>query len=368
MAESEIAKRAAFDLVRYAQVWEDADVLLAGLRVRPGETVVSIASAGDNALALLTADPKRVIAIDLSQAQINCLELRRGAYRALDHVGLLELIGSRASKRRAELLDKSLAAVPANVRHEQFWNDRRNEIIAHGLGGIGKFESYFRLFRTRVLPLVHSKATVEGLLEHRPPKERERYFDRRWNSWAWRALLRLFFSRAVMGRLGRDPSFFAFVKGSLAEQVADKTRQALTEQDPAANPYLAWILTGEHRSALPLALRKEHFEVIRSRLDRIELLCAPIETFVRSGEKANAFNLSDIFEYMSEPAFEALYGELLSAAHPGARLLYWNMMVPRSVPDRFSSRVARNAALEGELKAVDKAFFYSDLVVAEVAR
>ena len=69
---SEAAARADFSAIRYAQVWEDADVLLAGLDVQPGDTCVSIASAGDNALALLTKDPARVIALDLSPAQIAC--------------------------------------------------------------------------------------------------------------------------------------------------------------------------------------------------------------------------------------------------------------------------------------------------------
>jgi S-adenosylmethionine-diacylglycerol 3-amino-3-carboxypropyl transferase len=52
---TEIAGRAAFDLIRYAQVWEDADILVDALRPGAGDTVVSIASAGDNALALLAA-------------------------------------------------------------------------------------------------------------------------------------------------------------------------------------------------------------------------------------------------------------------------------------------------------------------------
>ena len=50
-----ILERTGVSVVRYAQVWEDADVLLAGLDVRPGDACVSIASAGDNTLALLTA-------------------------------------------------------------------------------------------------------------------------------------------------------------------------------------------------------------------------------------------------------------------------------------------------------------------------
>src|SRR6476646_3842988 len=102
-AGSEGAANADFSDIRYAQCWEDADVLLEGLDVQPGDVCLSIASAGDNALALLTRDPARVVALDLSPAQLACLELRVGAYRNLAHGELLELIGSRPSDRRAAL-------------------------------------------------------------------------------------------------------------------------------------------------------------------------------------------------------------------------------------------------------------------------
>ena len=60
-----IAARADFSEVRYAQCWEDADVLLAALNIQPQQTCLSIASAGDNTLAMLSRAPAKVIAIDL---------------------------------------------------------------------------------------------------------------------------------------------------------------------------------------------------------------------------------------------------------------------------------------------------------------
>jgi hypothetical protein len=50
-----IEDRARFDLVRYANVWEDAEVLCAALAPAAGRRLLSIASAGDNAFALLAA-------------------------------------------------------------------------------------------------------------------------------------------------------------------------------------------------------------------------------------------------------------------------------------------------------------------------
>ena len=78
---NDLAARMDFSDIRYGQVWEDADVLLDGLDVQPGGTYLSVASAGDNALALLVRNPAHVIAVDLSPAQLACLELRVAAFR-----------------------------------------------------------------------------------------------------------------------------------------------------------------------------------------------------------------------------------------------------------------------------------------------
>src|SRR6187551_3020257 len=144
-------------VVRYAQVWEDADVLLAGLDVRPGDACVSIASAGDNTLALLTKQPSRVVAIDVSAAQLACLELRVAAYRTLQHDQLLELIGSRPSARRASLFAQCRPLLSSAAR--AFW-DVRGRAIEGGIGGAGRFERYFAVFRQWVLPVIHDRGTV----------------------------------------------------------------------------------------------------------------------------------------------------------------------------------------------------------------
>src|SRR5206468_952893 len=100
---SEIARQVDFSRIRYGQCWEDADVLLEGLAIRPEHVCLSIASAGDNTLALLSRGPQRVIALDFNPAQIACLELRVAAYRELNHRELLTLMGSIPGEDRASL-------------------------------------------------------------------------------------------------------------------------------------------------------------------------------------------------------------------------------------------------------------------------
>lgn len=364
MSTAEIASRARFDAIRYAQLWEDADVLADALGRQSGKTLVAICSAGDNALAMLLLDPARIVAIDLSAAQTACLHLRVAAYGRLDHAAFLELMGSRASGRRGTLLDAVMLDLEASM--QAFWTARRDAVIAYGAGGVGKFERYFRILRQYLLPLVHSRATVDDVFTPRSRSARAAFLATRWNNRRWRWLLRLFFSNAVMGRVGRDPSFFDHVQGSLADHVASRLEHAVVDLDPTQNPYLHWILKGDHGAALPLAWREEHYATIRSRLDRLDIRTGALEALLESGLKIDGFNLSDIFEYMGEDTFAAVYGRVLAAANPGARLVYWNMMVARHAPTQLADRVRR---LEPEIargKAADKAFFYSDFLVEEV--
>jgi S-adenosylmethionine-diacylglycerol 3-amino-3-carboxypropyl transferase len=365
---SEIAEKADFSTIRYAQVWEDADVLLAGLDLQPGDRCLSIAAAGDNTLALLARAPARVIALDLNPAQLFCLELRVAAYRALDHSQLLALMGSRPCADRAALYQRCRPLLGLAAR--AFWDGQLAAINRYGLGGVGRFERYFRLFRSWLLPLVHDQQTVRQLLAPRAAPARRAFFEHEWQNWRWRLLVRFFFSQQLMGKVGRDPAFFAYVDGDFAAHVTSKIRQGLCTLDPATNPYLHWILTGTHGAALPFALRAENFASIRRNLDRLEWHLLSVEEYTArcrvDGMRINKFNLSNIFEYMSETNYAALLEQLLRISAPKARLLYWNMMVPRQCPPALRTQLQPLRALAEELLAQDKAIFYSALQIEEV--
>lgn len=365
---TEVADRADFSRIRYAQVWEDADLLLEGLALPAGGHAISIASAGDNALALLLRDPASVVAVDMNPAQLACLRLRVAALRCLEHEELLGLVGSRPmpAAERTALYRRCRPALAEDAA--RFW-DAHPAAIAGGIGHAGKFERYFALFRRRLLPLVHGRRRIEALLEGNAERDRrEAFYEQYWNTFRWRLLFRLFFSRRVMGMLGRDPAFFQYVEGRVADRIMERVRHALVELNPADNPFLAWILAGEHRRALPAWLRPENTAVIRERLDRLRLFHGSLEAWFsrHPGQRFHAFNLSDIFEYMSEENTAALLGRCADAAHPGARLAYWNMLVPRARPGALAHRIRPLAEEASALHDRDKAFFYSRFVLEEV--
>lgn len=355
------------DRLLYAQCWEDQAILRRALVVRPGDDVLSIASAGDNTFALLLDDPASVTAVDRNTTQIQLIRLKMAALATLDREDTVELLGAAPSRRRKALYAALRAALPDAAR--AFWDgEEPQRWLARGVLGVGKFERYLSLFRERVLPLVHGRATVERLAGLDDREEQERFYRDVWDTRRWRVLFRIFFGRRVMGRIGRERAFFAHVDaGSVGDAFRERARWALTEIPVRTNPYLSWILTGEHRATrlLPPYLQPGHYETVAARLDRVRLVADGLTEHLADGapSRFDGFNLSDVFEYMDEAQTEALFHAIAHAGRPGARLCYWNLLVPRERPDTLAHLIERDAERAAALHAEDRAFFYGKLVV-----
>jgi len=359
-----IEQRASFDLIRYANCWEDADILCEALRPHPGARILSVASAGDNALALL-AEGAEVVAADLSIAQLSCVELRCAAFRRLEYEEVLAFLGVGPDDNRLHTyarLENDLSP-----RAKSYWKNQQRQ-VSDGVIHAGKFEAYFRLFRTRILPLIHSRRTIDRLLEDKKADARKSFYDKNWNNLRWRFLFHAFFSRFVMGRLGRDPEFFRYVEGSVSDRILERTKYALTVLPTHENPFLDYILTGNFSRRLPCYLRPDRFEAVRDGLDRLTLFHGSIEKAgcAHRGSGFDGFNLSDIFEYLDPTTCRELYSELIAVARPGSRLAYWNTFVPRRCPPELADRVTPLTELSERLLARDLAFFYCSFFVDEV--
>jgi S-adenosylmethionine-diacylglycerol 3-amino-3-carboxypropyl transferase len=363
---SEIAARVDFSRIRYAQCWEDADVLLEALAIEPGDRCFSVCSGGDNSLSMLSRGPGEVLAVDLSAAQTACLKLKIAGFRVLPHAELLELAGIAPSARRAVLYQRLRGALPPDAR--RYW-DANIKTLERGLASSGRFETYLALFRRWVLPLVHSRACREKLFVPRSAAERRAWYDTVWDNRRWRALFRLFFSRPVLGRLGRDPAFFTYVEGGAAAPLLRRAEHGLVDLDPSRNPYLQWIGFGRHRTALPHVWRPENFAPIRDHVDRLRVEVASVEDALAAAADASIdrFNLSDIFEYLSPGACEAVFDDVARSGRRGGRIVYWNLLAPRRRPERLAGRLRALDDSSRTLHERAATFFYGALHVDEVA-
>jgi len=362
----QVTRRAKCPDIRYAQVWEDADVLLEALDIQPDNECVSIASAGDNALAMLAKGPRRVIALDPNLAQLACLALRVAAFRTLTHRELLEFSGACPSEQRETLYDRVRKALESSA--QRFW-DARRMLLSQGFCHGGQFERGFRIYRKRILPFLHSQKTITALLTPRARNGRITFYETQWNTWRWRLYYRLFFSSLVVERLGRDPSFIWHLKKSMATQFFARERHVFTELDPSENPYLWWVLRGEY-GPLPFWLREENFVPIRVHLDRLEIRQIPIEDFLAEPRNVGAWrikwNLSNLFDYTSAKQTETIFSTIASCSATGSRLAYWGTLALRTLPTALRMRIHPLEALSARLHAHDKAFYFNRFTVEEI--
>ena len=89
----------AFRGLVYAQIWEDPDVDMTALQIRPDSRIIAIASGGCNVLSYLTADPEAITAVDLNTAHIALNKLKLAAAQHLPDHAHFRRVSSPASTR-----------------------------------------------------------------------------------------------------------------------------------------------------------------------------------------------------------------------------------------------------------------------------
>lgn len=364
LVKSEVEEYAKFDIIRYAQVWEDADILIKALNINENDNILSIASAGENAISLLTKNPNKVYAIDLNINQMVCIELKKVAYKFLSYDECMKLIGVFECKNRLKIYEKIKKELSENTRK---YFDSNIEIIEKGIINAGKFEHYFQIFGKKILPIIHNKKIRQELLNKKTKKERYEFYEKKWNNARWKLLFRVFFSKTVMGKLGRDKAFFRYVNVNVPERILQRTKYALTELDTSENSYLHYIINGKYENVLPLAYRKENFETIKNNIDNLVLLAESVESFLERDDidYISKYNLSDIFEYMDDSQMCKIFEKIFTKSPSGTRVAYWNMLADKRASKYFENLEFKETESENLLKQ-DKAFFYSKFIIEEI--
>lgn len=354
-----IDRQVKFDFIRYANCWEDAEVLLEGLQVQPGARIVSVASAGDNTFSLLTTNPALVVAVDINPAQLYLVELKKVAFQTLAYHELLQFLGVQQGINRLQVYQQLRPNLDKPA--QQFW-DNRSHLIESGVIYAGKFERYFKFFRKWVLPFIHSRQTNLLLFQAKAADEQNRFYHNKWNNIRWRLFFRAFFSEWVLGRFGRDPRFLKEVEIPVASFIFNQAAQHLQTEAAQQNYFLRFIHLGHFGSTLPHYLQPQHFNTIRQNLSNLQLVHGYVQQTFTSPGYFDYFNLSNIFEYMPQNEFQKIASNIAEAAAPGARLAYWNLMVPRRLSLLKEQSFLYDEPASQKLTRLDKGFFYKEFI------
>jgi S-adenosylmethionine-diacylglycerol 3-amino-3-carboxypropyl transferase len=358
-----------FQRIVYSQCWEDPVVAAEGLELGAEDDLLCLTSAGCNVLALSLSRPKSIIALDFSAAQNALLELKIAALRKLSYHEYVAFLGARKGADRVKTYRRRIRPELRDEARVHF--DMHEKAIANGIIHAGRFQKYLQTFRRRLLPLMHNRATVEDIMSLTDRDARELYYEEHWANRRWKALFTVFFGRAVMARLGRDPAFFKYVeKRNIGAEFLERARWALIETSPAENHFLQYAMLGEYRDLDhgPLYLREANFDELRETVDRIQIVQGDLEGHLATLEPGSLSKLylSDLFEWVSAEHHVEMLRSIARATRSGGRFVYWNLLVPRSRPDELADLIEVHADRAAELHARDLAFVYGSFHVESV--
>ena len=363
MSDSQL-ENVDFDFIRYSNLWEDADVLIKGLQINSTSRVMSIASAGDNCFALAAQGPECVIAVDVSEVQCHLTELKREAIKALDRNQFLSFIGFTSRTNRLETYQMIRPSLSQSAA--KYW-DKRTSDIKEGAIHVGKFERYFQLFKKDYLHKIHTQEVVDELFQEKTEIEQKSFHDEVWHTPEWKEMYGVFFGEKMMGDKGRDPEFLKYVQGSVADITLAKEIEHLRSVQCQNNYFLHYILYNKFREdMLPYYVREENYEQVKAHIDKVIIHCGLLDSALEEHGACSHFNLSDIFEYMDVPLFKLVAQNILDNSSKGARIAYWNLMIPRNIADLFPETVIHEKELSTELKKVDLGYFYDNIVINTV--
>ncbi|MEW5900184.1 MAG: DUF3419 family protein [Acidobacteriota bacterium] len=355
--------------IRYAQCWEDPDMLRRALAINPEDDVVSIASGGDNSFALLLDRPRSLVAVDSNPAQIFLVELKRKAIEKFSCDEFSGFLGARNSTSRLKLYSQVRPVLSRGAR--VYW-DGNLAAIKRGLIHCGKFEKYFRLFRRGPLPLIHRRSKIHELLSLISLQEQKEFYSRGWNSRRWQALFRVFFGKFLLGILGRDPSYFRYVSlDRVSEVLLLRAKRGLTEVPIRSNYYVEYILTQAYSrlESSPPYICPSNFEKLKENIGRLRLVNAYLDDYLDtlSPNSVSKFNLSDIFEYMSDWNVESTLQKTASISRPDSRMAFWTLFIPRQIPPGLAGQIQDLSAEYEKLFIQARTFFYGSFCVWKIS-
>ena len=351
----------------YGLSQEDALTEYRALDLRPGDRLVSVASAGEVPLNLIALEDVRIEAVDVSASQLSLSRLKLAACLALEPAEAAGFLGfaDAPAALRDRLFDRVVTFLDESER--LFW--RRNmAAVERGPVRAGRFERYLRTF-SGLARLILGETKLRGLFEREGVAERRAYFDRSLGSGAVKALFRAAFNPRRYRRRGiADAGLTHSGQRDIAAFFYGRFRDFCTVPPPRTNYYLQFMLWGRllFPEAGPEYLSPRGLARVRGRRGNIVWRESSFEKTLaeRPAGTFNKFHLSNIGDWMGRDDYAALLTLLGRRAAPRSRVLARYIHLDHPIPDALNGRLRRDDRLAGELIEADRFPFYQ-LVVLE---
>ena len=351
----------AFKGLVYPQIWEDPEVDMEALAITPNCHVVAIASGGCNVLSYLLADPAWITAVDLARAHVALNRLKLVAVRQLPTWQSFYRFFGKADAAANVAAYWRFLKPHLDAETRDYWEGRglfgrrrismfSRNVYRFGLLGcsIGFGHLLARLHGVDLSKMLHACS----LAEQRAFFETSLapLFDKPLVRWATGRQMSLY-------GLGIPPAQYAALAAGaphMATVLRDRVERLSCDFSLDDN-YFAWQAFGRSYSdratgPLPPYLKQAHFETIRARADRVEVLNRSFTEYLKSrpDRSLDRYVLLDAQDWMSDHQLNELWREITRTARPGARAIFRTAAELSLLPGRVDDVLLRQWRYEAE--------------------
>jgi S-adenosylmethionine-diacylglycerol 3-amino-3-carboxypropyl transferase len=308
----------------YNQIWEDPDVDLEALAIRPHHVLITIASGGCNVLNYLAADPARIIAVDLNPNHVALTRLKLAALANLPgYDDFFRFFGTANDKANSVAFDNFLSSRLDPVTR-RYWekhiplHGRRINMFARNLYKYGLLGRFIGVLHA--VARLHGKK-LNGLVEARTAEEQRRLFEKTIAPlFEYKSIKLLSKSPISLYALGIPPAQYdELVASSDGNPISVLRRRVekLACDFPINENYFAWQAFArgydvENREAVPAYLRRDVYDVIRTRTNKVEIHHASLIDFLKTQapHSLHRYVLLDAQDWMTPETLAALWHEI----------------------------------------------------------
>ena len=275
-----------FDRLVYPQIWEDPEVDIEALELNSDSRIFTISSGGCNVMNYLTEAPQSINVVDLNEAHIALIKLKKVAIEQLAYEDFFDFFGKANLKRNIDIYTNQLEP-HLDEKTRLYWSKRpslfssarihyfSDGFYKHGLLGhfIGLIHWVCRRLGYDISQVMKAKSLEEQreLFEaHVAP-----VFDTR--------LIKFLSNRAVvMYSLGIPPAQFdemhkesKYMKMGMNDLLKARAHRLACDY-PLETNYFAWQAYNraydiENRKAVPRYLEEAYYETVKQHIHKVEI-------------------------------------------------------------------------------------------------
>lgn len=320
-----------FDRLVYPLIWEDPVSDLAAMGDIRDQNMVCLTSGGCNILSYLSAQPAHIAAVDLNEAHLALLALKRTAAEQLSYDEFHQLFALGNVPQNAALMSGLIPHMPEFA--QTYWGQVdltgrakwfSQDFYRQGL--LGNFIGFGHWLAKRL------GYDLSAVMQAKTQQEAQAIFDAQIAPVFDSRLVRWLSSQVwVLYGLGIPPRQYEVLKGDeahMADVLKERLRHLACDY-PLADNYFAWQafarrFNANDQSALPLYLQQAHYASTQTAAEKVTIHHQSVTDYlaVRPAMSVDVYVLLDAQDWMSESQLTELWIEINRTARMGARVVF----------------------------------------------